>query len=205
MSPVVAGVRQTIVPQRSPPIGGCTFALDPVLDCARVVPLWTGAMDPFVLDLRGDADGCLLDLSHVSHRMVRTDSHTHLLLELAAGTIQLGLLGAEDDRAAVWIRPTIDLSRPIEPQFHSTRRLAALLDGAPEPVPREAKLTRLVAALRVVDALADGAGQREIGLGIFGDDWPGDGEHLKSRVRRMILSANALALTGPRAVLAGRA
>nr|WP_198148550.1 DUF2285 domain-containing protein [Sphingomonas sp. Y57] len=161
-------------------------------------------MDPFVLDICVDAAGRLLDLSRVPHRMMRGECHTYLLLELPAGTIQLDLLGAEDNRAAVWVRLSIDLSRPIEPQFHSARRLAALLDGAPEPVRREVKLTRLVSVLRVADALADGASQREIGLGIFGDDWPGDGEHLKSLVRRMIPFATKLVRAGPREVLAGR-
>lgn len=184
--------------------GGCTFALDPVLDCAWTVPLWTGATDPFVLDICVDAGGCLLDLSRVDHRLVCTDGHAYLLLDLPAGTLQLDL---QDCGVAVGgparIRPTIDLERPVEPQFHSARRLAALLAGAPEPVPRESVLTRLVAALRVRDALAAGASQRDIGLGIFGDDWPGDGEHLKSRVRRMIPFASTLARASPRAVLAG--
>jgi hypothetical protein len=62
----------------------------------------------------------------------------------------------------------------------------------------------LVEALRVGDAIAAGASQRAIGLGIYGGDWPGDGEHLKSRVRRMIPLAAALFRAGPRGVLAGR-
>jgi hypothetical protein len=174
-----------------------------MLDCARAVPLWNGATDPYVLDVSVDTDGCLLDLSRVAHRLVRASRRSHLLLELPAGTIQLDFRGAFDGCGAVRIRPAIDLERPIEPQFQSARRLAALLNGMPEPVGREAGLTRLVAALRVRDALADGASQRDIGLGIFGDDWPGDGEHLKSRVRRMIPFADALTAAGPREVLAG--
>ena len=104
----------------------------------------------------------------------------------------------------VAIRPTIDLTRPTEPQIHSVRRLAALATGAPEPIERDATLVRLVAALRVRDALADGASQRDIGLGVFGDDWPGDGEHLKSRVRRMIPFSAKLARAGPRGVVQAR-
>lgn len=175
-----------------------------MLDCARAVPLWNGATNPYVLDVGVDADGCLLDLSCVAHRLVRASRRTHLILKLPAGTIQLDFRGDLDGCGAVRISPAIDLSRPLEPQFCTARRLAALLDGMPEPVEREAGLTRLVAGLRVQDALADGASQREIGLGIFGDDWPGDGEHLKSRVRRMIAFGNALAAAGPREVLAGR-
>lgn len=172
-------------------------------DCARAVPLWTGAMDPFVLEASAEVGGCLLDLSRLDYRVVLADGRNHLLLELPAGMLQLDLRGTGDQREIVAVRPTIDLARPIEPQFHSARRLAALLAGVPEPVPREAGLTRLVATLRVGDALAAGASQRDIGLGIFGGDWPGDGEHLKSRVRRMIPFAAELVKAGPRAVLTG--
>lgn len=184
-------------------IGGFTFAIDPMLDCACSVPLWTGAMDPFVLDVCVVADGGLLDLSRVAHRTLCTEHMRHLLLERPAGTIQLDMPNDGHIGAGVPIRPMIDLTRPVEPQFHSARRIAALLKGEPEPIPRETALSRLIAALRVQDALADGASQREIGLGIFGKEWPGDGEHLKSRVRRMIPYASKLVRAGPRAVLAG--
>lgn len=161
-------------------------------------------MDPFVLDACIDAGGRLLDLSRIGYRAMRAGRQLHLLLELPAGTIQLDLRDAGDGGRIAGIRPMIDLVRPVEPQFHSARRLAALLEGAPEPIPREPGMSRLVAALRVGDALAACASQREIGLGIFGDDWPGDGEHLKSRVRRMILFARELVKAGPRGVLQAR-
>lgn len=160
-------------------------------------------MDPFVLDACVEVGGCLLDLSRLDYRIVRAVGRSHLLLELPAGMLQLDLQDAGDQREIVAVRPTIDLARPIEAQFHSARRLAALLAGVPEPVPREVGLARLVAALRVSDALATRASQRDIGLGIFGTEWPGDGEHLKSRVRRMIPFASKLVRAGPRAVLAG--
>lgn len=160
-------------------------------------------MYPFVLDASVEGGGRLLDLSRVDFRVVRKADVSHLLLELPAGTLQLDLRVTGRQHEIVAVRPTIDLVRPIEPQFHSARRLAALLAGLPEPVTRDAGLARLVAALRVIDALADGASQRDIGLGIVGNDWPGDGEHLKSRVRRMIPFARALAAMGPRPVLRG--
>lgn len=160
-------------------------------------------MNPFVLDACAEAGGCRLDLSRLDHRVVRVAGRSHFLIELPAGMLQLDVRDTRDQREIVAVSPTIDLARPIEPQFHSARRLAALLAGGSEPVPREAGLARLVATLRVRDALASGASQRDIGLGIFGNEWPGDGEHLKSRVRRMIRVARALAAMGPRAVLRG--
>ncbi len=161
-------------------------------------------MDPFVLDARVEFGGCPLDFSRLDHRIVRADGRSHILLELSAGTLQLDLGDSVGPNGIVAIRPTIDLTRPTEPQIHSVRRLAALAAGAPEPIARDAGLVRLVAALRVRDALEDGASQRDIGLGVFGDDWPGDGEHLKSRVRRMIPLAAKLVRVGPRGVLQAR-
>ncbi len=160
-------------------------------------------MNPFVLDACVDPIGRPLDLSRLDYRVVQAAGRSHFLLELPAGTLQLDVRDAGGQHELVAVRPTIDFARPIEPQFHSARRLAALLGSVPEPVPREAGPARLVAALRVRDALAAGASQRHIGLGIFGNEWPGDGEHLKSRVRRMIPFASALVRAGPRAVLAG--
>lgn len=197
-------MRRTIGSFRSRRTGGCTFAIDPVLDCARAVPLWTGAMDPFVLDASFGPSGSVLDLDSVDHREVVIYGRRHILLCLTAGTLQLDLLNVDDRTGAIRIRPSIDLARPVDPQLHSVRRLAALVASAPELAGREVRLARLVAALRVGDALAAGASQREIGLGIFGDDWPGDGEHLKSRARRMISFAAELVRVGPRAVLQSR-
>ena len=84
--------------------GGCTFAIDPNLDCARAVPLWTGAMDPFVLDVRVEVGGCPLDLSRLGYRVVRAFGRIHLLLELPAGTLQLDLQDTEDQREIVAVR-----------------------------------------------------------------------------------------------------
>jgi hypothetical protein len=175
-----------------------------MLDCARAIPLWTGTMDPFVLDVSVDAGGNVIDLHGVDYREVVVEGRRHILLGLPAGTLQLELFGANDGGRIVRIKPLLNLARPLEPQFHSVRRLSALMNDAPEPVAREAVLARLVEALRVCDALADGASQRDIGLGIFGDDWPGDGEHLKSRVRRMIPFASKFLQAGPQGVFKAR-
>lgn len=102
------------------------------------------------------------------------------------------------------VSPAIAHDRPLGPQFDSVRRLDAFLHHRREQPNVGLRFGRLVEALRVGDAIAAGASQREIGLGIHGGYWPGDGEHLKSRVRRMIILAAHLARVGPLGVLAGR-
>ncbi|MDE8652465.1 DNA -binding domain-containing protein [Novosphingobium album (ex Liu et al. 2023)] len=126
------------------------------------------------------------------------------MLDLLDGTLQLeGRDGALDDGPRP-VAALIDYGRILEPQLESARRLDAFLRGREPPTDVGTRFGRLVEALRVGDATAAGASQRAIGLGIYGGDWPGDGEHLKSRVRRMIPLAVALIRAGPRGVLAGR-
>lgn len=108
---------------------------------------------------------------------------------------------------------------PILPHFHISGmaelspkldalnvllRLSGGLDPAQAPVARDPRLPRLVEALRVRDALAEGASLREIGRVIQPgcDDWPGDGEHMKSRARRFVALARKLERLGPKGVLA---
>src|SRR3546814_2270295 len=98
------------------------------------------------------------------------------------------------------IEPAIDLRRAIDPQIASLRRLDALMRGDILET-RDQRLVRLVEALRAADAIAAGASLRDIGVGAFGGDWPGDGEHLKSRVRRRVALAVELTRAGPRGVL----
>ncbi|WP_150290012.1 DNA -binding domain-containing protein [Sphingobium estronivorans] len=84
------------------------------------------------------------------------------------------------------------------------------LYGIPDPTRRtpqpDRRMPRLVEALRVLDALACGASLTAIGAVLVGADriardWPGDGEHLKSWVRRRVMLARRLQRAGPRGVM----
>jgi hypothetical protein len=64
--------------------------------------------------------------------------------------------------------------------------------------PLDPRMPRMLAVLRVDDALAAGASQREIATALFGearvrDDWAGRSDALRSRVRRLVREARALA------------
>lgn len=115
--------------------------------------------------------------------------------------MRLDLVDGLIEPGSLTIEPVIDLCRPLEPQLLSVRRLDALLHGDC-PLAVDQRLIRLVEALRTADALAAGASLRDIGEGMFGGDWPGDGEHVKSRVRRRVVLADALLRAGSLGVLA---
>ena len=66
------------------------------------------------------------------------------------------------------------------------------------------RLAGRLRALQANDARAAGLSLREIADILLGPgDWPGDGEHRKSLVRRMIATGERMVRDGPRTVLAG--
>lgn len=167
--------------------------------------MWNAAADPSVLRARllPAAGAAWFDLRRWLHRVVSGADHTHLRLHLPDGVLRLDLVGRVDLGRYLAIEPAIDLGRAIEPQMATVRRLASLarINLVAHP---EQRLVRLVEALRVADALATGASLREIGLGAFGGEWPGDGEYLKSKVRRRVTLAGDLLSAGPLGVIARR-
>lgn len=160
-------------------------------------------MDPCVLAARAEpARGELaFDPARYSIVVRSGDTNEHV----AIGTLRLELVAGTMTNGPVILSPVIDLAREIEPQLSSVRCVSALLhNGRIEPEP-DLRFPRLVEALRALDARAAGASHRDIGLQLLGgSDWPGDGEYLKSRARRLAVMAEALRLAGPAGVLAHR-
>lgn len=92
----------------------------------------------------------------------------------------------------------LPLRRLLDLSLH--RRFAASL------FPVERKSARWLDLLRIHDALVDGASQREIGAALFGEQrideaWNGPSDSLRSRVRRLVKDARAMARGGYRLLL----
>lgn len=169
--------------------------------------MWTASADPHVLrarasPLEGPA-GDAIDLSRHVRCTWPHDGCDHVRLALPDGDMRIDLVDGAVIPGRMTIEPAVDLLRPLHPQLESIRRLDAFIRGDRSPI-RDQRFVRLVEALRATDALAAGASLREIGLGMLGDDWPGDGEHVKSRARRRVALAGELTRAGPGAVLARR-
>lgn len=181
--------------------GGCTFAADPKQDCAHAGYMWTAAADPCVLRARvvGVPDPARINLSRFPHCVHQDGNVWRVRLDLPDGALRLDLINASMEAGALLVEPAVDLGRRLEPQLVSIRRLDTLYHREPPPVPDQ-RLVRLVEALRAADALATGVSLRDIGLVMLGE-WPGDGEHVKSRVRRRVALAAELMRTRPREVL----
>lgn len=168
--------------------------------------MWTAAADPHVLSARilsEPAGDVAIDLSQARCSARSHDGRRHVRIDLPGGAMRLDLVDGDIAADVLRIEPAVDLRRPLEPQLASIRRLHALCRGETTSV-RNQRFVRLVEALRAADALAAGASLRDIALGTLGDDWPGDGEHLKSRARRRVALAEDLKRAGPARVLAAR-
>jgi len=96
-----------------------------------------------------------------------------------------------------------------EPRLLSLRRLLDLCRHrrfARSLFPRDPRIDRGIDMLRVHDALAGGASQRDIGAALFGEDrvardWNGVSDSLRSRVRRLVRDARLMARGGYRQLL----
>ena len=158
--------------------------------------------------LRAGALGTVRDAKHRGATIdplliVRDGARVHCVAGGALAGVRLDLAG---DPPAYWpsliFHLTIDPSLPV--QLAELARLRDFLvhGGAPR---RKASVDdrRAILALRTLDALAERASLRDIGLGIAGGDtWPGDGEWVKSRARRLVDAARAMWAGGPRRIFA---
>lgn len=196
--------------------GGCTFAENPTRSCAQALPLWSAAVDPCALTATArpkSRGGIAFDVAVWADRAcVRVDlagrelaaitiSGRSFRIDIVAGTLQRGPVALEFHLRAV---PGIALQIDAMCAFLDVTGVAT----APRrPLDRDRRLQHLIEALRVLDALRDGASLREIGAALLGGEriaryWPGDGDHLKSWVRRRVALARTLEHAGPGAILA---
>ena len=194
--------------------GGCTFAEDPARSAPEARIIWHADLDPATLCVeaiptdRADPDG--LDLERIASWLtvvtdpggydhaVLSDGRHHIRLDVAQGRLagetrvhlHYRLHGAGSAEAAI-----LPLRRLLHLQRH--RCFARSL------YPRDPSIVRGIQLLRVHDALADGASQREIGAVLFGkarvaEDWNDRSDSLRSRIRRLIREAKILAQGGYR-------
>lgn len=174
--------------------------LDPEALSVDVVP--SGAHDPDRIDR---------DLLRQYLFLVRdSNGHEHVVLSDGLHRIRLDIAhGSLAGAGPVTFHYHLSGTRSAELKL---RPLARLLDlcrrgrFAAGMFPREAKVERWIALLRVHDALLEGASRREIAVALLGRDPAADddaavSDSLRSRVRRLIRDARAMARGGYRTLL----
>lgn len=201
-------------PLPTPPVGGCTFVESPARAATQANILWTAAVDFDVLTVvaRPAPVGCAgFNLTDWAGRaaVVECGGREHVMLRHGGGLLRLDVLAGTVLGGPAALSLCLAGPADLEMKLPMLRTLCAVYALGPnarryEP---DRHIDRLITALRVLDARADGASLRDIAVGLRGPhvlaDWPGDGESIKSWVRRLVALSEALREAGPRGVLAG--
>lgn len=200
-----------------PCLGGCTFAEHPDLPAPEARLIWHADLDPGTIGVTaipvdpsnpdsirvGRIEPWLaiaIDAAGREHAVL-SDGWRHIRLDIEEGQLagqeavllhyrMYGLASAET--RLLPLRRFLDLCRH--------RRFTRSL------FPRDPWIDRGIDMLRVHDALSEGASQREIGAALFGGErigheWDGASDSLRSRVRRLVREARAMARGGYRQLM----
>jgi hypothetical protein len=166
--------------------------------------MWSAAVDPRVIAVRAlkPTNGpCRLFIGQaVDVRMVRDASCEHLVIEHGCEVVRLDVIHGTVTGGPVSLRFDLADDDRLDMQLSAIRSLRQ-----PALVRRShVRLARRLLALQAVDARDAGASLREVAAMMLGPGaWPGDGEHRKSLVRRMIATGDRMICAGPRTILAG--
>lgn len=215
-----AGRRRTRrLPTSTRSAGGCTFAEDPVRAAPEARIIWHADLDPGTLAAvavatdREDPDRIAFETLRPwltvatdpdgREHVVLSDGWRHIRLDIVAGSLAAG--------PAIVLHYRLQGIASLAPKLRPLGRLLDLVVHrrfSASRFPVERRTGRWVTLLRVHDALADGASQREIGIALFGadrvaDGWAGPSDSLRSRVRRLAADARAMARGGWRSLISG--
>lgn len=196
--------------------GVCIFAEQPDIEAPDARIIWHAALDPTALSAaavatdRGDPDGVDPALLAPWLTIVADASGEHVVLSDGWHRIRLDIDGARLSAGRpVVLHYRLQGLTSAAPRLLPLRRLLDLyrrrrFTGALYPPDR--RVERWVVALRVHDAVAAGASQRDIAERLFGQA-DGDAararaaDSLRSRVRRLIAESRRLAAGGYRNLL----
>jgi hypothetical protein len=172
-------------------------------------PLWCAHVHPFVLGLEASPieGGDAFDLKRfmeITTLVTAADGREHLLISDGLCTIRIDVLAGSLARGPVGLRYRLAGLSSAERPLLTLRRLLALSRTGRfcrSLHPDEAKARRWVLMLRAHDALARGAGQREIAAALLGSSaarerWRVVEPSLRSRAQRLVRSARSAALCG---------
>lgn len=194
--------------------GGCTFVENATLGCDQANVVWSAALDPDALAVvaRPVRDGQrAFDLAAFGGRaaIVPAGNGEYAVLRGARGYVRLDVLAGTLRSGPVRLLHRLTTRAELDLRLPALRQLAAFCElgpAAPWIIPEDPRLNRLIQALRALDARAEGASLRDIGLALASRTagWPGEGESTKSWARRLVALSEELRRVGPRGVI-GRA
>jgi hypothetical protein len=145
-----------------------------------------------------DGRARLFDALSANARMMRGPLGEHLLIDSGGELVRLDVIEGTTAAGPVILRFELtddDLLDALVATIGTLR--AAVTSG-----PRHGRLARRLFALQAVDARNAGASLKETADVLLGPgEWPGDGEHRKSYVRRLLDAGSRMIRSGPREIL----
>ena len=141
--------------------------------------------------------GRLSDLATVVHSV---DGNEHVVISDGQRRIRIDVMAGSLLNGPVLLQYQLQGIAQLDQKPLALRRLAALHRYGkllPSLFPVSSRAKSVVSALRVHDALVDGASQRDVAYALFGreavnSDWAGRSDYLRSKVRRLIALARRL-------------
>jgi len=196
----------------SPRVGGCTFPEDPAQSCALIQPIWSAAVDPYVLKVRArphlgaghSSIGQTFDLRRFHARVVSCATSEHVRIDHCGKVLRLDVVAGTLLDGPVSLAFELSLGPGLAAQLEALRDFGALFTTSGSAArASHSRLSVQLLALRAKDARLTGASLRTIAEELLGEgDWPGAGEYRKSKARRLVVMGHALVRAGPRAILA---
>jgi len=140
------------------------------------------------------------DLATTEARHLRGGDAEHLLIVRGNELFRLDVIAGTVAAGPVSLRFDIAQDDRLPAQLSTIGRYCHTIN----PVRRYVQLGNRLLALTAIDAFEAGASLRETADVVLGSGaWPGEGDHRKSRVRRMIVAGKRMIRAGPQPILAG--
>lgn len=164
-------------------------------------------VDPRVLVVRAiPADQpvavCPLDLRCHVTRIVHGGTREHVRIDHAGHVLRLDIVEGTLAGGPTFLQCDLAIGARLPAQVATALTLRDLIFGTITASSFQDRLADSLLRLWAFDASGAGASLREIADLLLGPgDWPGDGEHRKSRVRRLVAWGRAVVVAGPSAVL----
>ncbi|TKV41671.1 hypothetical protein A0U87_03870 [Sphingobium sp. MP9-4] len=168
----------------------------------QVVPVWSAVLDPCVLRARiatGQANAsCRFDAPARRARRISGTEGEHIAFDCLGEVARIDFVGERLPDEPVLLSFEIIADERLGSQLAALQRIY-FHTGAGEQANR---LRRQHLSLLAADARAAGASLRDVAELVLGPgNWPGDGDHRKSLVRRLVAAGALLCEKGPAAIL----
>lgn len=163
--------------------------------------MWSAAVDPCVLSARCCAISVgsphAFDGTAEARRVLRSGNGEHLIVERGGALVRIDVV----EGSALTGPRSLCFELPVDHRLDVKVSAVRTFIGSAQDRP-SLQLARRLSALEAYDAHLAGMSLRAIAVRLLGPgDWPGDGEHRKSLVRRLVASGRNMIEQGPARVL----